>query len=279
MAIAARIPVKARRLPQIAIFDACNHPYYTGFEQLPPEERRARAEKGKATLAHYNAAARQMNAPEEKSYRSLFAADFNILPDLPVLVPPENLPSNYAYMGPLTWKGDGKPLDPSVVIDESKPLVYVSMGSSGNSDCLKTLAERLRDSQYQTVITTGNVIESRELKAFERAGFYIRDFLPGDKVIRASRKTLVICHGGVGTVYQALENSAYGIIAVPAHEQHERIAKRLEEVGIAKTLFDGDFSGIEKLSTACSPQRKGRLLFSYEPSWKRMTGRAKAESL
>lgn len=245
MALAARLPVKARQLPQIAIYDACNHPYYLGLAQLPSEARRTHIEKARANLDHYNAAARRMHSPEEKSYGSLFAADFNILPDLPALFPLEDLPPNYAYMGPLTWKGDCNALDPSIVIDESKPLIYVSMGSSGNSDCLRILAEKLRASRYQTVITTGNVVESRELKGFERDGLYVRDFLPGDRVIRASSKTLVICHGGIGTVYQAVENCACGIISIPAHNQHERIAKRLEEVGIAKTIPGGDLSGIE----------------------------------
>ena len=207
-------------------------------------------------LRLFNAVAKRLNAPEEKSLRVYFIADLNVIPDLPSLFPIRELPRNFVYMGPVTWKGASKPLDYTVVIDANKPLVYVTMGSSGNRKHMKTIAERLRGSQFQVVMTTGGVIDAWELKSYERPGFYVRDFLPGNKVIASSKQTIVICHGGIGTVYQALEHKACGILVVPAHQQHRRIGNRLAEIGLGRLVTENDLAGIVEMvnQMLASPQ-------------------------
>ena len=244
MPMAARIPIRARRIPHVTIFDACNHPQFRLPEELNEEQESERIERANLMLGRLNAVAKRMNAPEEKSLRMFFIADLNVLPDLPSLFPIREPPRSFVYMGPVTWKGTGKPLDPAVAIDANKPLVYVTMGSSGNREHMKTIAEGLRASRFQVVMTTGGVIGAREMKSYERPGFYVRDFLPGDKVIASSQQTIVICHGGIGTVYQALEHKARGIIVIPAHQQHRRIGNRLAEIGLGRRVTESDLPGV-----------------------------------
>ena len=176
-----------------------------------------------------------------------FIADLNLLPDLPALFPIRELPRSFFYMGPVTWKGADKPLDPTVVIDAMKPLVYVTMGSSGNLEHMETIAARLRASRFQVVMTTGGVIDAQEMKSYERPGFYVRDFLPGDKVIASNKQTIVICHGGIGTVYQAMEHKARGIIVIPAHRQHRRIGKRLAAMRLGRLVTDSELPGVVEM--------------------------------
>ena len=109
---------------------------------------------------------------------------------------------------------------------------------------MKTIAERLQGSQFQVVMTTGGVIDAQEMKSYERPGFYVRDFLPGDKVIVSSKQTIVICHGGIGTVYQALEHKARGIIVIPAHRQHRRIGNRLAEIRLGRVITNRELPGV-----------------------------------
>lgn len=247
MPMAARIPIRARRTPHVTIFDACNHPQFHLLDELTEEQERGRIERAGEMLGRFNAVAKRMNAPEEKSLRVFFIADLNVLPDLPSLFPIRELPRSFVYMGPVTWKGAGKQLDPTVVIDANKPLVYVTMGSSGNREHMKTIAERLRASQFQVVITTGGMFDAQGMKSYERPGFYVRDFLPGDKVIASSKQTTVICHGGIGSVYQALEHNARGIIVIPAHRQHRRIGNRLAEIRLGKLVIDSELPGVVEM--------------------------------
>ena len=258
MPIAVRIPIRARRIPHITIFDACNHPQFSLSDEQTEEKLRDKIKQGGEMLNRFNAVAKRLKAPEEESLRMFFVADLNILPDLPSLFPIRELPCSFVYMGPVTWKGADKPLDATIEIDSDKPLVYVSMGSSGNSKHMKEIAERLHGSQFQVVITTGGVIKADDMKSYERPGFYVRDYLAGDKVIAASKQTIVICHGGVGTVYQALEHKARGLLIMPAHWQHRRIGNRLAEMGLGRLLTDNDLPGIaEKVSQLLATSHDG----------------------
>ncbi|WP_156827023.1 glycosyltransferase [Geopsychrobacter electrodiphilus] len=247
MPMVARIPIRARRIPHVTLFNACNHPQFRMSDELTEEQERERIKRASQILGRFNAVARRMHAPEERSLRMIFTADLNILPDLPSLFPIRALSPSFSYMGPVTWHGADKPLDPTVVIDAKKPLVYMAMGSSDNREHMRVVAERLRGSQFQVVITTGGVMEAREMKSYERPGFFVRDFLPGDKVIALSYQTIVICHGGIGTVYQALENKARGIIIIPAHRQHRRIGNRLAEIGLGRLVTDSELPGVVEM--------------------------------
>jgi len=247
MPMAARIPIRMRRIPHVTIFDACNHPQFHISDELTEDQERERIERAGQMLCRLNAVAKRINAPEEKSLRQFFIADLNVLPDLPSLFPIRELPQSFVYMGPVTWKGAGKPLDPTVVIEANKPLVYVTMGSSGNHEHMKIIAEQLRGSQFQVVMTTGGVVDAQEMKSYERPGFYVRDFLPGNKVIASSKQTVVICHGGIGTVYQALEHKALGTIVMPSHRQHWRIGNRLAEIRLGRLVTESELSGIVEM--------------------------------
>ena len=272
MPMAARIPIRARSIPHVTIFDACNHPQFRLLDEMTEEQEHERIERASQMLSRFNAVAKRMNAPEEKSLRMFFIADLNVLPDLPSLFPIRKLPQSFVYMGPVTWKGEDEPLDPTIVIDANKPLIYVTMGSSGNREHMKIIAERLQGSQFQVVLTTGGVIDAQVMKTYARPGFYVRDFLPGDKVITSSKQTIVLCHGGIGTVYQALEHKARGIIVIPAHRQHRRIGNRLSEMRLGSLVTDSDLPGIVEMASQLLVAPHDTPLIDIETDFQTYTG-------
>ena len=272
MPMVARIAIRARRIPHLTIFDACNHSQFRIAEDLTEDRQCARIERATQLLHRLNAVAKGMNAPEEKSLRAFFTADLNILPDIPALFPISEMPRNFIYMGPISWKGLNTPLDPTIVIEANKPLVYVTMGSSGNQEHMKLLAEQLRDSQFQVVMTTGGVIDTEEMKGYERPGFFVRNFLPGNQVIASSKETIVVCHGGIGTVYQALEQRARGIFVIPAHRQHWRIGNRLAEIGLGKLVRPGELAGVVPMVKQLLEKPPGAIPTEIETDLKTYTG-------
>jgi UDP:flavonoid glycosyltransferase YjiC (YdhE family) len=126
-------------------------------------------------------------------------ADWTLLADVPELVPMPGLPpgGRARYLGPVQWA-------PQIPLPEwwdripgDRPVVYVTMGSSGTSRALETVVDALAGVPCTAVVAAaGSKLERVPANARVTA------FLPGDAA--AARASLVICNGGSPTVHQAL---------------------------------------------------------------------------
>lgn len=124
--------------------------------------------------------------------------DYTLYADTPGLVPTANLPANHLYIGPVLWSPRvGLPTWWSD-LPQDKPLVYVTMGSSGQAALLPDIAEELSDLPVVAAVATAGRVATDALPKRVRAAAY----LPGQEAAR--RAGLVICNGGSATVYQAL---------------------------------------------------------------------------
>ncbi|MDE1988208.1 MAG: hypothetical protein KGI39_00695 [Patescibacteria group bacterium] len=252
----ATIPIRKHGINHISITDSCNVEELKYGGNFASDKVVMIKDK---ILSPYNSVASGFGLPPVENFIDLIGGSFNVMPDLPYLFPlRENLP-NFKFIGPLTWQDESGHLDSRIKIDRTSPLIYVSMGSSGKTEDMEQIAKILHHSPYQAVMTTGSVADSDALKKFEREGFYIEKFISGNKIIKASDKTIVVCHAGLGTMYQALENKVYGMVTIPAHMQHFLISKRFAELGIASEL-KGD--SINRLLDVCAdiisrPQAEG----------------------
>ncbi len=126
-------------------------------------------------------------------------ADRTLYADVPDLVPTANLPPHHHYLGPVRWS-------PAVALPawwsdlpEDRPIVYVTMGSSGRAGLLPAILEALAGLPVSVIAST---VQPEPAGRFPRNVWHA-PFLPGREA--AARSRLVICNGGSPTAHQALD--------------------------------------------------------------------------
>ncbi|MCK4815748.1 hypothetical protein KA005_08260, partial [bacterium] len=168
---------------------------------------------------------------EISSYEFFEGKDFTLLPDIPEYAPTRNLSSNFYYIGPLTWSNNLPAPEYFNLLKKNKKVVYVTIGSSGFADIFNRIMT-LKDIDIQIVASTGG---EKLPRIFNKThpDIFIEPFVNGDLVMKKS--DLVICHGGNGTVYQALKNGV-PIIGMATHQEQDYNLKRIESLGLGKRL-------------------------------------------
>lgn len=163
----------------------------------------------------------------------LWEGDLTLLADLPTYSPTADLPENFAYVGPLTWTPGNFSLPAwADQIDRTKPVIYVTMGSTGDPKYLHEAVEAFKNSPYQLIISTAGLTEITN----PPPNIFVERYIPGDRAMDIA--DLVICQGGNGTVYQALR-AGKPIIGIPAIPDQEIFNMyRVRALGAGITLSD-----------------------------------------
>jgi UDP:flavonoid glycosyltransferase YjiC (YdhE family) len=125
-------------------------------------------------------------------------ADHTLYADIPQLFPAHDLPANHSYLGPLIWSPPVAPPPWWDAPDTGRPLVYVTLGSSGQGRLLPLVLQALAPLPVTVLAATAGQIELDAAPANAR----VAPYLPGDAAAR--RASLVICNGGSPTSQQAL---------------------------------------------------------------------------
>jgi len=128
----------------------------------------------------------------------LTAGDFVLYPDVPELCPTQDLPAHHLYLGAVEWSPELELPGFFAELDREKPLIYVTLGSSGALEALPVVIEALADLPLEVVISSAGRTQLSRLPANVRAV----DYLPGQAAARQA--ALVITNGGSSTGYQAL---------------------------------------------------------------------------
>lgn len=139
-------------------------------------------------------------------------ADITLYADVPELVPTSDLPPNHRYIGPVEWS-------PSIPMPElpdarpERPLVYVTLGSSGSADLLPLILEALSSIDCHVAVATAGA-RLGEVPA----NVTVTDYLPGAEM--SARASLVVCNGGSPTSHQALARGV-PVLGIPFNlDQH-----------------------------------------------------------
>jgi UDP:flavonoid glycosyltransferase YjiC (YdhE family) len=128
-------------------------------------------------------------------------ADLRLFANFPALFPEVTPSAKAAFIGPLAWSpAPGGQLD---FLATEEPLIYVTMGSSGNPRVLETLVPILEATGHQVIVATAGKLVSEKLASAKTRVF---DFVPGELLCR--RAKLVVCNGGSPTTNQALSSGA-----------------------------------------------------------------------
>ncbi len=165
----------------------------------------------------------------------LTGKDITLLADIPEYFPTRNLPKNYHYIGPLTWKSNIPPPSWWPPENGNKPLIYITMGTTGIGDFFYKVYELLKASKMTAIITTGAQVSNMETI---EGKIYVEPFIDGDLVMKQC--DIVVCHGGNGTIYQALQHGK-PIIGIPTIPDQKFNMRRVKTLGIGKTLKWSEF--------------------------------------
>jgi UDP:flavonoid glycosyltransferase YjiC (YdhE family) len=165
----------------------------------------------------------------------LTGKDITLLADIPEYFPTKNLPSNYHYVGPLTWKSNLPKPSWWPLQKNEKPLIYITMGTTGVKDFFRIVYDLIKKSDLKAIATTGGQIQN--LPSIPEK-LYMEDYLDGDLIMEAS--DVVVCHGGNGTIYQALQHGK-PVIGIPTITDQKFNMRRVEALGVGRTLTWDEF--------------------------------------
>ena len=137
-------------------------------------------------------------------------ADYTLYADIPELVSTYDMPDTHRFVGPTLWSPAGALPDWWPEVPADKPVVYVTLGSSGYGDLLPALLRDLAKAPVTVITASAGKASIRGVIG----NAYVADFLPGE--LAAQRAALVISNGGSQTCYQAF---AHGkpVLGVPAN--------------------------------------------------------------
>src|SRR5690606_4573449 len=115
--------------------------------------------------------------------------DFVLHPDVPELTPVRNAPETHVFLGHVPWS-PALPLPELGQLDPARPLVYVTLGSSGKWDRLPLVVETLARLPVNVLVSTAG----RELRLPSASNVVTAAWVPGDQA--AERAQLVVTNGG-----------------------------------------------------------------------------------
>jgi UDP:flavonoid glycosyltransferase YjiC (YdhE family) len=170
---------------------------------------------------------------ESLSHQLCFG-DSVLYADIPELCPLANAPKSHHFLGGVDWS-PRVPLPASLTDDESTPLVYVTLGSSGDVAVLPTVLEGLEGLPIRCVLATAGRAAPKRVPA----NFVIADYLPGALV--AQRSLFVVTNGGSSTGYQALA-AGVPVLGIPSNLDQYLAMQALTAAGAGITLRSGGLS-------------------------------------
>ncbi|HCX33729.1 MAG TPA: glycosyl transferase family 1 [Rhodocyclaceae bacterium] len=171
--------------------------------------------------------------------------------DLPELFPLRDAPPEHRFLGPIVWS---PPLTPPAWWDsagDEKPIVYVTLGSSGVADLLPGLLAALASLPVTVLVATAG----HGLAGPVPANALVADYLPGEEAARRSR--LVICNGGSPTSQQALA-AGVPVIGIATNLDQFLNMAAIEAAGAGLTLRADRFAAARLREAAMALLRSPR---------------------
>ena len=173
-----------------------------------------------------------------------------------------------AFIGPLEWS-PSIPLPPGhEQWGRNRPLVYVSLGSSGSPRVAQRVLDALADAPVDVVASTAGA-------RLERVppGVVTLDYAPGEILCR--RAALVIGNGGSPVAYQALQ-SAVPLLGLASNLDQFLNMRMIERIGAGRCLRAShtNVNSIRSTAVELLEQRRyreaaahaSRLLWPYDSS-------------
>jgi len=208
-----------------------SHPFYKYCKLLPSRVLDFLVEKGeqmsfKEIHQPFRELRNKYKLSGKHSYEDEMEGDINLLCDLPELFPQKILPAGYYHIPPLFYEEAEAKDDVAEKLDKSKKTLFASMGSTGDWSKVSFLNHSYFE-RYN-IITAGDTTHVVNTpNVINRSFVNIHSLFPF--------VDLVICHGGNGTVYQALLFSI-PLLCKTAHFEQQWNVHKLETLQLGKSL-------------------------------------------
>jgi UDP:flavonoid glycosyltransferase YjiC (YdhE family) len=183
--------------------------------------------------APLNTVRKRHGLPElETLSHQLCFGDSVLYPDVPELCPlTKDVPASHYFLGAVPWSPRvTTPLH--LTADASLPLVYVTLGSSGDMAALPKVLEGLDGLPIRGVLATAG----RGAPARLPQRFVTADYVPGE--LLASEALFVVTNGGSSTGYQALAQGV-PVLGIPSNLDQYLAMAAIVKAGCGITLRSG----------------------------------------
>lgn len=165
---------------------------------------------------------RQQDLAATRSYLDELEGHINLICDVEEMFPQKDLPSSYTVLGALYHASDEPEPEVTAFLDNGRPTLLASVGSSGDPARLSFLgAPEFSDCNI--------LVAGAEVPGLAGDHILTRPFLNTSAILDAI--DLVICHGGNGSVVQALSRGIPVVCLTNIFEQ-EWNARRVEALGV-----------------------------------------------
>ncbi|MEI5993401.1 glycosyltransferase [Candidatus Enterococcus mansonii] len=130
------------------------------------------------------------------------SGDLNCITTPELLTKNPDLPNNSVYVGPIFAKlKEEVPFSLQQLLEKAtKPLIYCSMGSSGNRQLIFELLQNFDELPVEVISPMKNYLTEEQMNQLPR-NVHIYDWLPAKEV--QEKVTACVLHGGEGTIQTA----------------------------------------------------------------------------
>lgn len=152
--------------------------------------------------------------------------------DIAELVPMRRVPDGHRFLGPVAWS----PETPEPVLPGGdQPLIYLTLGSSGDAKLLPTVLDGLAGLPVRVLAATAGALAPQRIPANAR----VVRWVPGELIM--DRVRVVIGNGGSPTTYQGLRAGA-PVIGVCGNLDQYLNMSLVEQAGAGVLLRSGTLS-------------------------------------
>jgi MGT family glycosyltransferase len=121
-------------------------------------------------------------------------------------------------------------------LSRERPVVYVTMGSTGDRRLFETAVEAFAGREHQVLMTTGGTSLGRHDLP---PNVFVAEYAPGSALM--ARADVCVNHGGNGTIYQAL-GAGVPVVGVPTHADQQVQLQLCERAGVGRTVREVDLT-------------------------------------
>lgn len=219
----AAISSRLAGVPYVSVVNGYVTDYFDPVDVLIPEAQSVlrhkiasvigcgiQAVQKRSLAAPFRQVARHHRLKGLDSLYDFLAGDLTLIADLPEFCPLPQLPASYHYVGPLVWEGAGETTPVYLETrDRSRPLLYATIGNTGQESLLQRVVEAYRDDKtFDVVATTGQYVDPSRIPSAKN--IHVERFIPGSLVLQQC--VAAIHCGGNGTTYQVIANGVPAVV-------------------------------------------------------------------